>query len=90
MSRIKTRPSSKKGAANPSKTLTPLGDSNIEEELVASAANPTEILRYGRTRAEMVETTIPVWVPASAKDNFREMAELIPPTQPPETVRVKI
>ena len=83
-------PQAKKARPNPAKTSAPLEDQNIEGEQGPAAATAAGVPSGERPRAEMVETTIPVWVPASAKGNLAETVGLIPPTQPPETIREKI
>ena len=83
-------PQAKKVGARAAKTSPSVQDASIDQEKVLAHATDDDPATADRPLQEMVETTIPVWMPAPAKPNGSGPVSLEAPAPPPATTREKI
>jgi len=83
-------PQPKKARATAAKASVALENRNAEAENINPPAAVDEAAAVGASRRNMVEASIPVWVPAKAPGNAAPIVQLQGSSPPPETIREKI
>ena len=83
-------PQPKKAAAQAAKAAQCVQEQSIDHDKIIGPASEDEAAVAERSPIEMVETTLPVWVPAPSKPNGSGPISLKAPVLPPPNIREKI
>ena len=83
-------PQPKKAPARAAKAAPSLQEQSIDPDKMIGPASEDQAAVAERPHIEMVETTLPVWVPAPSKPNGSGPISFEAPAPPPATIREKI